>query len=52
MADPKVLCGVWMPKAKEPCARMAGHADEHRTRYALDNLRDSRRVGHREYAVR
>ncbi len=30
-------CGAWLPVAKEPCARAAGHADSHRSRYALDN---------------
>lgn len=33
-------CGAWMPQAKEPCARIAGHRDSHRTRFALDNDRD------------
>lgn len=37
----KEPCGAWMPKAKEPCARNKGHAPCHRTRYALDNNRDS-----------
>jgi len=30
-------CGYPMPNAKEPCARMAGHKTEHRTRWAMDN---------------
>ena len=32
-----VICGAWMPKARERCAREAGHRDCHRTRWALDN---------------
>lgn len=36
--DGRPRCGAWMRLAKEPCARMTGHAAEHRTRYALDNL--------------
>ena len=30
-------CGAWMPTAKERCARRAGHADTHKTRWAMDN---------------
>lgn len=32
-------CGVWMPTAKERCARGPGHGWEHRTAYAMDNAR-------------
>lgn len=35
--DGRPRCGAPMKLAKEPCARMAGHSGEHRTRYALDN---------------
>lgn len=30
-------CDGWLPRAKERCARAAGHRHEHRSRYALDN---------------
>lgn len=30
-------CGVVMPVAKEPCARVAGHGYKHRSRWAMDN---------------
>lgn len=43
------LCGAWMPKARERCARRPGHAEGtrhgdlgHRTRYAMDNLLQAR----------
>jgi len=36
-------CGVWMPKAKAPCARRPGHTTEHRSPYALDNQLEARR---------
>lgn len=44
-----MLCGAWMPNAKERCARYAGHAEGlgggHRTRFALDCNRDSDWLG-------
>lgn len=36
--SPRGVCGAWMPKARERCARQPGHrTNMHRTRYALDN---------------
>jgi hypothetical protein len=43
--DARPVCGAWMPNAKEPCARRAGHLTGHRSRYALDNNRDARWFG-------
>lgn len=30
-------CGVWMPQAKETCARREGHNNDHRTRFTMSN---------------
>jgi hypothetical protein len=30
-------CDAWMPLAKDRCARRGGHADGHKTRWAMDN---------------
>jgi hypothetical protein len=35
-------CASWMPVAGEPCARLQGHRDAHRTRAVLDHDRDDR----------
>jgi hypothetical protein len=40
-----VACGELMPIAGERCVRTRGHADTHRTAYALENARVSRRSG-------
>lgn len=32
-------CGAWMRNARERCARAPGHANDHRTRWAMDNAR-------------
>jgi hypothetical protein len=34
-----VLCGAFMPKAGSRCARLRGHAWEHRSIYAMTNAR-------------
>lgn len=38
-----VRCGAWMPQARDRCARAAGHAANHASRYALDNAAAARR---------
>lgn len=41
----KPVCGIWMPRAHERCARRAGHAaNDHRTRYALECQKLARRA--------
>src|ERR1700761_4857810 len=34
------VCGTWMPKTKDDCARRPGHTAEHRTAKALKNHRE------------
>lgn len=41
------LCGHWMPRMGEPCARFAGHSDHHRSRQGMDRDRDRQRAGRR-----
>jgi hypothetical protein len=41
--DGFIICGAFMPQAKERCARRLGHTDHHSTRYAMDNAARSRR---------
>lgn len=36
---PSRVCGVWMPRAGERCARTPGHGYEHRSSYALETQR-------------
>lgn len=38
------ICGKWMPRARDYCARSAGHRDSCRTRYALDCQAEARRA--------
>lgn len=40
----KPRCGVVMPQAGEPCARMMGHRNEHKTAYALAYQRTRRQA--------
>lgn len=39
-----IVCGRWMPLARDYCARSRGHRGGCRTRYALDCQAEARRV--------
>ena len=44
--DESPRCNHWMPKAKAPCHRFKGHADNHRSKAVMDAEADRKR-GHR-----
>ena len=43
--EDRPVCGVWMPNARERCARMPHGSTGHRTAYAMANERRAKR-GH------